>query len=621
MGIGFDYHVYVSSRGNIFMTEVAGLIAAALSDLGYPTVFPAQGLPEQGPDRINLVVAPHEFFTLQLGYGEKELMEAAQASVCVGVEQPGTHWFELGTRYASAGSIVLDISTYAVDELKSRGLDAHHLQLGYHPSWDRWGGHGNRSRPTDLLFLGSINTRRERILSEATPLLWDCQADIRLFEFPRPMTEPRALFVAGTDKWDLLASSRVLLNVHANDVSYFEWVRVLEAISNGCLVVSESSADYGPLQPGEHFIAARAEYLGAYTASIMTDEPLRAELAAAAYDFVRTKLEFTSLLKPVCEHVEESKRARLPARTMFQPPAPSPAPPSHPVLEAVLQTERQVGMRVKELFDSETELVQQVEGMQARIRYGEAEHVDVLTTSAWDDVLPEISVLVTSYNYEQFVTGAMESVMASLGVSTELIVVDDHSPDGSVQAITALMANTDWFPTMLVAQAANRGVSLARNEGIARARGDRVFVLDADNLIFPTTLAKLSAALDRTPDAAFSYGIIAKEGQPGLLSHLPWDLERLCYSNYIDAMCLVRRQIFEDLNGYDVYFSLRGWEDYDLWLRLAASGGYGAFVDEFVGTYRVHATSRQQTVGLDTEALFREFRDRYPFLPWHSTTR
>jgi glycosyltransferase involved in cell wall biosynthesis len=212
----------------------------------------------------------------------------------------------------------------------------------------------------------------------------------------------------------------------------------------------------------------------------------------------------------------------------------------------------------------------------------------------------------------------MESVMASVGAAAELIVVDDHSQDDSVAAVTGLMEATDWFPTMLLARAANGGVGAARNFGIARARSDRIFMLDADNLIYPTTLATLSAALDAAPDAAFSYGIIAKVGQPGLLSHLPWDVQRLTVGNYIDAMAMIRRSSLDELEGYDAYFSLRGWEDYDYWLRLAAVGGYGTFVPEFVGSYRVHATSRQQTVGLDTETLIREFRERYPFLPWHT---
>ena len=601
------------------MTEIAAVLAAALSDLGYDTVFPAPGLPESGRERVNLVMAPHEFFTLQRDRTEHELLQAAAASVSIGVEQPGTRWFELGTHYAGVGAAVLDISPYAVDELRTRGLDATQLQLGYHPSWDRWGGEPAHPRPTDLLFLGSMTPRRDRILAEAAHLLWDCKADIRLFEFPRPMSEPRANFVAAEAKWDLLASSRVLLNVHRDEVPYFEWVRVLEAVVNGCLVVSESSTDYGPLVPGEHLIAAPADVVGAYAASMVVDEPFRAELASAAYDFVRTKLELKTLLQPVCAHLEEvvvpaaRRRVPSPKPMALRPARPAPAMAVHPI---VSDTTRTMMARVKELLDGETQLLQQVEALQARLVHGSADHVDVTTTEAWDEVTPDVTVLVTSYNYRAHVTDAMASVRCSLGTVAELVVVDDHSEDDSVDVIIQAMAETQWFPTKLVARAANAGVGVARNTGIAHARSDRVFILDADNLVYPTTLRKLSDALDREPGAAFSYGIIARIGDPGLLSHLPWDVERLTMGNYIDAMAMIRTRVWDEVGGYDADSSLRGWEDYEFWLRLAAAGAFGTFVPEFVGCYRVHATSRQQTVNLDTAPLMSDFRARYPFLPW-----
>ena len=114
---------------------------------------------------------------------------------------------------------------------------------------------------------------------------------------------------------DTLASSRVLLNLHSGEGRSLEWPLVLAAIANGCLVVTESSADYGPLLPGEHLIAAPSDVLGAYAASLVADEALRSDLAAAAYDFVRTKLEFKTLLEPVCALLEEAAASTHPFPT------------------------------------------------------------------------------------------------------------------------------------------------------------------------------------------------------------------------------------------------------------------------------------------------------------------
>jgi glycosyltransferase involved in cell wall biosynthesis len=261
-------------------------------------------------------------------------------------------------------------------------------------------------------------------------------------------------------------------------------------------------------------------------------------------------------------------------------------------------------------------LLQQVEALQSRLTYGTPDHREASQTDSWPGFCPDVSVIVTSYNYQNLILEAMASVISSTGVAAELIVVDDHSQDHSVQVVQDLMDSTPWFPIKLLAKSANSGVSVARNAAVAETRADRVFVLDADNFIYPTTLQKLSAALDRSPEAAFSYGIIGTDEPNTLMSHLPWDLRRLTESNYIDAMAMIRRQVWDEAGGYDCLFGVRGWEDYEFWLRLAAQGAHAEFVPEFVGHYRVHGASRQQTVNLNTFPLMEELRNRYPLLPW-----
>ncbi len=600
------------------MVEIAELLAAAIADLGYETVFPAPGLPEERAGVVNLVVAPHEFFALHPEHGESELLAAAAASTCVGVEQPGTYWFDLTVHFASVGRSVLDISPFAVEEYARRGFEAQHLQLGYHPLWDRWGGDPDRPRSWDLLFLGSMTDRRSRFLGDAAPLLWDLRADLRLFEYPRPMSTPRGRFLAGREKWDLLSDSRVLLNVHRGDIPYFEWVRALEAVCNGCLLVTEASADYGPLRAGEHLVAAPFDTLAALTGSLVLDEALRREITAAAYDHVRSQLELTALLAPICERLAAGAYLPAPHRRAFSVPRPVAHHPGGGTLIAgVAETDRRVRAHIKELLDSETLLSQEIEALEAQLRHGDAGHKVVETTPAWEGFEPEVSVLVSSFNYDSYLGRAIGSVLAVEDVAVELVVVDDHSRDGSAELLRDFLAEHPWFPAQVIFKSANAGVGAARNTGFEAARAERVFVLDADNFVYPNGVRKLVDALDGDPGAAFSYGIIGRLGLPGLLSHIPWDLPRLLENNYIDAMSLLRRSVWERLGGYDTAESnLKGWEDYDLWLRIAAGGGHGAFVPEIVAAYRVHGTSRQQTVDLDTGSLHEELRTRYPFLPW-----
>ena len=452
-------------------------------------------------------------------------------------------------------------------------------------------------------------------------MLWDCDAEIHLYggfgpTGSRPTTMAGAAGAEPSPDRSTLASSRVLLNLHAGEGQFLEWPLVVAAMANGCLVVTEPSADYGPLLLGEHLIAAPPDLLGAYAASMVADEALRSDLAGAAYDFVRTKLEFKTLLEPVCARLEDAAvpGARFRRLQPIGAPAPPPAPPRPPQFNAILDTERHMYAQVIELHHGETDLIQRVEGLQARLLYGSADHVESSATGAWERASSEVSVVVTSHNDQASITEALSSVMGSLGTAAELIVVDDHSEDGSVDAVRQLMASTDWFPTKLLARAANAGVGAARSIGMAEARAELVFIADAKTFIFPATLRKLSAALDRSQGSAAAYGIIAGTARAGLSSYLPWDPARLTEHDHPAAVAMIRRQVWED-GGYDTQVGHRGFEDYELWLRLAGNGYRAEFVPEFVGCRRVDPGPRRQ-VDLATAPLMSQLRELYPLLPW-----
>jgi len=125
-----SYRVYVSALGNVFMTEIADALTDAIGQCGREVEMYRHGLPTRTPGTINLVVAPHEYFTLYQGADEAALVKAASESICVGVEQPGTYWFEYGARYMSYGLLAIDINRRGVTELRRRGLEAYRLYPG-----------------------------------------------------------------------------------------------------------------------------------------------------------------------------------------------------------------------------------------------------------------------------------------------------------------------------------------------------------------------------------------------------------------------------------------------------------------------------------------------------------
>ena len=106
-----------------------------------------------------------------------------------------------------------------------------------------------------------------------------------------------------------------------------------------------------------------------------------------------------------------------------------------------------------------------------------------------------ISVIIPAYNAESTLQEAVSSVLAQRFSEIEVVIVDDGSTDGTGAICDAL---ADGDERVRVVHQPNRGVSAARNAGLARARGDYIAWLDSDDAMDETMLEKLYAALTDT---------------------------------------------------------------------------------------------------------------------------
>jgi glycosyltransferase involved in cell wall biosynthesis len=210
----------------------------------------------------------------------------------------------------------------------------------------------------------------------------------------------------------------------------------------------------------------------------------------------------------------------------------------------------------------------------------------------------DVSVLITCFNYNNYVEKAIESVVqaAKHAPPIEMIIIDDHSTDGSLTVIQNAAKKTN-IPTHILQTDWNVGVSHARNLALHRARGEYVLILDADNTIYSDALNNLyQRAKKEMADAA--YGPIQRIHPDGsldsTLSHQPFNPRVLIEEgNYIDAMALIRRESLLDIGGYDIHLLrlIAGWEDYAVWLEFAARGFHVAFDPEPIGTYLIKSDS------------------------------
>lgn len=114
--------------------------------------------------------------------------------------------------------------------------------------------------------------------------------------------------------------------------------------------------------------------------------------------------------------------------------------------------------------------------------------------------MPLISVLITTYNREQFVSEAIESVLQSTFQDFELIVVDDASVDKTVSVIRNYTDKDSRIK--LYINEVNVGDYPNRIKAVQYATGDYIKFVDADDKIYPWTLCAFVSAIKKFPEAA-----------------------------------------------------------------------------------------------------------------------
>jgi glycosyltransferase involved in cell wall biosynthesis len=202
--------------------------------------------------------------------------------------------------------------------------------------------------------------------------------------------------------------------------------------------------------------------------------------------------------------------------------------------------------------------------------------------------MPIVSVVIPAYNAAAFVQGAIDSALAQTHRDLEVIVVDDSSTDET----PALLAS--YGDRIRVHRQPNAGVAAARNAGAALASGEWIAFLDADDQWMPTKIER-QLALAAAP---LIYSDRLNTGALGDLPELQSESTPMFDGDVFEALLLrgnfittssvlMTRALFGQLGGFAP--RPRVCEDWDLWLRVAASHPV-ALLREPAVRYRVSGT-------------------------------
>jgi glycosyltransferase involved in cell wall biosynthesis len=179
------------------------------------------------------------------------------------------------------------------------------------------------------------------------------------------------------------------------------------------------------------------------------------------------------------------------------------------------------------------------------------------------------TVVIPTHNRRAMVREAINSVLGQRGADFEVIVVDDGSTDGTNTSLR------EFGDHIRVLTTENRGVSAARNLGVASGSGELIAFLDSDDQWLPGKLTSQVAFMRDHPHAEICQTdeIWIRNGRRVNSCNHHRKPDGAIFARSLE-LCLVspsavmlRRALFDRLGGFDE--SLPACEDYDLWLRIA----------------------------------------------------
>jgi glycosyltransferase involved in cell wall biosynthesis len=230
---------------------------------------------------------------------------------------------------------------------------------------------------------------------------------------------------------------------------------------------------------------------------------------------------------------------------------------------------------------------------------------------------PRVSVIIPAYNAAGFVRRAVDSVLGQGFQDFELLVVDDGSTDATREALA------EYGDRLRLLGQDNDGPAAARNHGLQHARGEYVAFLDADDYWKPEKLQRQVELLDARPEIGFcstATEVTDSVGRPagnwpcrpeaGPLPDILF-LHGTVISGSTSGV-LARRNLIDAVGGFDP--TLRGFEDPDLWIRLAARAGYACIPEPLTVVVRTHNSVSGNLVNM-RRATLASFRKNRHLLP------
>lgn len=208
---------------------------------------------------------------------------------------------------------------------------------------------------------------------------------------------------------------------------------------------------------------------------------------------------------------------------------------------------------------------------------------------------PELSVILTVYNRESYISAAIESILKQTFRDFELIVINDGSTD-----TTSVIIESYLDPRIIYIQnEKNIGIVKSLNKGLSVSRGRYIAIMDSDDISMPERFSKQFNFLENNPEIGVCgtcINVIDKKGN--LVGNISYPVSSNVISCLLLFYCCIahpttmyRKKVIQDVGNYNSEFIAA--LDYDLWTRTIGHYKFSN-ISEFLLNYRTHGDNISQ---------------------------
>lgn len=210
---------------------------------------------------------------------------------------------------------------------------------------------------------------------------------------------------------------------------------------------------------------------------------------------------------------------------------------------------------------------------------------------------PLVSVVMPVYNAHGYLQQALDSILTQSLKNFELIIVDDHSTDDSLEILSSYSDTR----IVVIKNGQNRGIGESLNIGLAQAKGKYIARMDADDIVFKDRLQKQVSFLEENPQIDILSGnsyVIDKDNRIVGMTYLPIDhFDILWSSGFFNPFChplvifrrsFLKQHHFRYMTRFENLESAA--EDFALWSQMLKHGK-SANLNEPLLYYRNHSTN------------------------------